>query len=381
MENLSTMDKSTNKDHLINEMVDRTGLSETQVNNLYNQFNAKHGADLKSINESFEEFLKPTAGFDFDKFRSNVIEYSTYISDESLTNDDRDEATYSLIHLIENNFPEADIITALKVVCLILSETSEKFETPEELSDNVFSNLSESVEFKQFPSAKGLSKLYESLAVMLSKNNKRWGSNYHLDNSYTSIMQFLGKEIENIVTEDNVRTTTNISHVNILRDIIDSGYINPMYLHIDHLKKLVPDTQNLVFDLMLLVHTYIRNYENSIQFIKRQSYLDYINSSDALFSQISSSINSSQILKAQKDMNEKWEIENTLLDHFEIDEKKFNVYGVPIDAKIVSAMLKMIKECSNDFNLKLRHLINIYITKALELTIKVEKVKLKNKYI
>lgn len=91
------------------------------------------------------------------------------------------------------------------------------------------------------------------------QNNGRWGNNYHLDNVYKTIVEFLDSEIQQIVNDDNLVTIDDNFQIDLIKQMLNHEQLNPMYRNIDVLRTLVPDIQTLVFDCMLVLKTLAKN--------------------------------------------------------------------------------------------------------------------------
>lgn len=384
MINFSEINSDTQRDTLINRVSRVSGLPKKQVINLYENFSFQPGADFKSINESFENFLNPKKGFDTNAFQEQLLKYASTISTLELSAEERYSITSDLIMFVEKSLEDADIISVMEVVCFVLMMKNSNFIN---ISENFvfaqkFLPLFESETLKVFDDSKISSKenvrLYESLKNLLAKNNNRWGNNYHLDNTYNAIMEYIYKETNDIINQENITSISDTNHMAIINDLLYSKNVNPLYLSVAGLRTLVPDLQTFVFDLMLLINNYIQNNSYQLDYVNRNNVIDYVDITNKVYSMISTSVANSKLIKQAQ--SEDFEYEAlTLLSNFQLKlEVTTSYYKYRMHAKTIVIMLGMINQCGNDFNLKIRNGLNRYVTKTLELVIKIEKIQINN---
>ena len=395
---------STGKDHLINEMVESTGLSKERVEKLYENFSISNNGDLKKINENFVDFINPTSNtFNLTNFKETIVKLSKKMIEPINDIETRSHITDEMFKAIENNCGIAvDTPTLIEVICyiLLLNDRDNNFKKISDVigfgknTQDLFE--SEKIDFKKINitktntkeindiNAKENKKLFESLREILAKNNKTWGYSYHLDNAYVAIKEYLDNEILELTNIDNIYTVEDNFEMDLLNQIVTQNQLNPMYRSIDVLKKLIPDIQTLVFDCMLLIHSHISYNQNTLQFINRNNYNDYLAATKTLFSAISSSSLASKIainkdvLKANNEKYNLPEFANTeyaqIFNNFIIDVSKIDIATYPIRINSAVDMLHIIKSSETEFNLRLRKVINNYFTKTINLLAATEKV-------
>jgi hypothetical protein len=395
MKNFSdTNNDLTGKDHLIFEMVQQTGLSTEKVTKLYESFALTANHDLQAISENFRNFIN-TEKFDFESFKESVIATAKAAANPQLDDNQRYQITSDLIRLIEKEVGfSVDKVTLLEIVCFVLFLKDEKFQKVQSQIQfgnkmnqlfeaeninlapiNVSKNNNQTTNLKN---AKENVRLYESLKTILSRNEKHWGYNYHLDNAYSAIVEYLDKEIIELVNMDNMVSISNNYHEDIINDFLRGKNPNPLYRSADNIKKLVPDIQTLVFDMMLLVHSYINTNRQQIMFLARGSVMDYENATKNLFASISSSLKDSKVSIINSDISDINIPEllgngDNIFRAFEIDYNKLQLYSYPVTISAALNMVHLMKACSGEFNLKIRGLLNVYVTKTIEILVKTEK--------
>jgi hypothetical protein len=421
MKDFSKLNNSqTGKDRLINQMVSSTGLSKEKVEQLYQSFDMTAQGDLTKINESFVSFVTQDSisKSNFENFQNTIFELATKLSKPQMTLNERAQITDSMIAAINDlTGLTPDTPALLEIVCYVLLLKNKKFE---KVSKEIQFGLktkdlfeSEKVDFSKINvikenniednkiNANEDKRLYESLKVILAKNNNRWGYNYHLDNAYKTIVDYLDTEIQNIVSMDNIHTMENTFEMELIQQMISTEQLNPMYRQVDVLRKLIPDIQTLTFDLMLLVHNYISSNSFLIQFVARTTYLEYIDTTKILYSAISSSLETSKIAAKKQRIiqNVPEDIQGTsndpipgtytsacngsgysqIFDNFSIDLRKVDLSAYPVQLKTAVDCIHIIKSCENEFNLRLRKIINLYVTKSLNLLASTEHILLEQR--
>ena len=402
MKDFSEESKISSKDHLISKMVLKSGLPEKDVLRLYENFSMATDGNLVAINESFDNFLEPKT-FDFENFKKIIIGFANQIAIPTFDGNQRSKISEDLVKFIEGEVrKELDKVTLMEIVCFVLmlkddkkfSSIQKQIKFGENLSGlfedaridftpiNVSASNNQTINLQN---AKETVHLYGSLRDMLARNEKHWGYNYHLDNAYQAIVDYLDKEIIELVNMDNMVSISNNYHNDIIVEFLRGRDINPLYRNADTIKKLVPDIQTLVFDMMLLIHDYISLNRDSIMFVSRPALIDYENTVKNLYSAISSSLKDSQVSLANNEKYQKEKIEpsSKIFHNFEVDYEKIDSWKYPVTMNSALNMLHLVKACTGEFNLKIRSIINTYVTKTLEVLIKSEKhIILKNsKYL
>jgi len=382
----------TRKDHLINQMVISTGLPVERIEKLYESFSYENDGDFVKINESFSSFIMPSATtFDFENFKKQIIDLSQQIINPQISLEEREKITDLMFKTIQDNCGiSVGTTQLLEVICYILLLKNDKFQKiSEQISfGKVTKSLFESEKIDFTPinvskkntaeqnsiNASEDKKLYESLKNILAKNNKRWGYNYHLDNTYNEIVKYLDSEIQELTNMNNVHTVGNTFHMELLKQILTEKQLNQSYRHIDVLRNLIPDIQTLVFDLMLLIHSYTEKNKEVIEFVARDTFIDFTDIEKTLFAAISSSKKSSKIINNSL-------FSSSVANNFEIDFEKIDIGNNPIQLRSAIDMIHIIKSCETEFNLHLRKVINKYVTKTFNLLASTEKIILRERSI
>jgi hypothetical protein len=403
MENFSSINNNltTSRDQLIKHWSQQTGLPKENVISLYENFNVSALGDLSKINESFTKFLSNTNNFDLNSFKNKIFELSGKIVNVNSI-EERNKILSKFYSYIESSLAICtDSSLLIEIICFVLLSRNNNFKP---IADKLkfgfnLNNLfeSENVNFekinvlkynaeqKDVIQIKDDIKFYDSLKLILSRNNKRWGYNYHLDNVYETIVSYLDNEIKQLVNKDNIYTVNDTFEMELLNQIVTTEQLNPMYKHVDVLRNLIPDLQTLIFDCMLIVNNYVVCNQETINFLARTNYIDYINACKTLFSAISSSVETSKILFVEKNpspdtINGTFTNSNTdsdfsqIFNNFKIDTKKLDVYAYPVQLTSAIECIHIIKSCETDFNLKLRKVLNYYVTKSMNLLNKTGKV-------
>lgn len=426
---------TTSKDQLINLVRTQSGLPKAQIQKMYESFEAS-GKDWKEINESFKDWLNPKTIVGFKDFFKTFIKKASMLNKQFLTDDEKllltDELISSIWETIDNK--KVDAINLLNIVSNILIlkdpisfgkivEETGFVEIVSEVNSSVayvnsYENKSLEEIYAEYPQYAEYQELYESiqplrkiiqknsisnttsgdmlnlqqkldttetrlfegLRDLLAKNNKRWGISYHIENVYQKIMEYLNHEIEGIQNEANIVSVSNNFQEQFFNEIF-MGTLNLMYRDVNTLKQLIPDIQTLVFDMMSLVHYYVKKHENEMSYINVDTYNQYLMSVKNLYSLISSSRKRSYVLYNNPDTVQCTNCNDGIFGELNIDLQKLGGYTFDLQMKNVVDMVYTIKSCSTEFNLKIRPVLRNYVTKTFELLGKAEHIILENQKI
>lgn len=396
---------SSKKEQLLQELVPVTGLTTERLTKMYESFEYEVGGDFDLIIEKFDAMLTPKS-FSFEEFKNAIIEIN---DNQDFSIEARQKITDKLISIINQVSVTADINILLEVVRYILQLKSEKFVNLQNNLDFIGDNISQlfedtTIDFSKTNiltinadadnhiNAAEDKRFFESLKTILARNNGRWGNNYHLDNVYKTIVSFLDAEITQIVNDDNLVTIDDNFHLDLIKQMLTQEQLNPMYRNIDVLRTLIPDMQTLIFDCMLLVHNYVSCNQSIMEFLSRHTYLDYIESTKSLYAAISSSKERSKIAQ----QNVIWKTKETsefqnepltiagigfseIFNNFHIDPAKIDTWSSPVRLNTAVDCVHIIKGAETDVNLPLRKILNIYVTKAMNILRSTEKQILENR--
>lgn len=214
--------------------------------------------------------------------------------------------------------------------------------------------------------------LFEGLKTILSKNTKRWGTTYHLDNVYKTLMDELAKEVEQIQLSKKLSATNSDFHLMIINDLM-SGGVSPINKNVSAVKEMIPDLQTLVFDITLIIGIYIVNSNStSLKYVKRQTYNEYYDSLNDLLSRTISSSSKSPLLKQTHDTPEEiypydsdGSVAEKLISKISPENLKNSLWNQ--SDKGVFDMLNFLMSCSTEIGLPIRQALRLHNTKAMEL--------------
>lgn len=382
----------TGKDTAIFEAVSFTGLPEKHIkllfesndlNNFNNFFGFTGNMEQNNIQNNFSisnEILKI--------LNSNDLENDKLIELNRLTNYAKNYVSLDSI----------DLLTGISNLILVNDKKAKEFILGEnKLHEFETTNLNESFEINPINfdnSIDSTKELFENLKDLLSKQNKRWGNAYRLTNTYNGIMYYLENELQRLMLMNDIVTSDSNINISILRNFINDEN-NPIYKDFSSVSNLCSDIQTLNLDLILLVHHFMINHTEELDFISRSVFNDYKKVSGILLSNISSSINKSLLLtdeiknklnsmytdKDKTIYNENSPLIYTLTNN--IDYQKFNGINIQfnLSTKAVKDICWFINSTSISFNLRLRPMFKSYVTKSLELINRVDEARFKlNKF-
>lgn len=366
------------KEQIISVICSETGLDKSIVEKIYNHQKDNKISD-SDIKKYFDTISIPNEKYNANEFASSMIQIIKDRTDTSKNN----EVIVSMIKEYDdkNSF---DSFSLLQLVDFILDMKNPKKNKSfiEPLKIDV--PLNESFDFDV--DVTNTVQLYESLRDILSKNNKRWGYSYHLSNSHQAMIDYLNNEIETIQLRDSIETSDNQLAIDILNNFL-SNKINPIYKSHSAVKGMLPDTQGLVFDMILLVDAYLQRNSEALKYISTLTYNEYQDNIDGILSGILSSVSSSNVLndsfkkqfvsgKTDICSLNGWEGKKERLHDYltnNVSDSKLNFRAWDINLVACVTMIDFIKSSSFDFNLKLRPVLRNYVTKAYSLLSRVEK--------
>lgn len=382
----------TGKDTAIFEAVSFTGLPEKHIkflfesndlNNFNNFFGFTGNMEKNNIQNNFSisnEILKILNSKDLENDKINELNRLTSYAKNYLTLD------------------SIDLLTGISNLILVNDKKAKEFILGEnKLHEFEITNLNESFEFNPINFDNNIDstkELFENLKDLLSKQNKRWGNAYRLTNTYNGIMYYLENELQRLMLMNDIVTSDSNINISILRNFINDEN-NPLYKDFSSVSNLCSDIQTLNLDLILLVHHFMINHTEELDFISRSVFNDYKKISGILLSNISSSINKSLLLtdeiksklnsmytdKDKTIYNENIPLIYTLTNN--IDYQKFNGINIQfnLSTKSVKDICWFINSTSVSFNLRLRPMFKSYVTKSLELINRVDEARFKlNKF-
>jgi hypothetical protein len=406
------------KEHLLHTISKKTGVDAKYLNPLYESYSYQYNGDIDKITDKmFEYFMiannklnnEHDFGNDFFKALSS-LEKSMDVAMDAKSYDDifdhrpieknREEASKSLLSLIKKYFGITDSMTFLEIVIVILqtmqrnkSRKGKKsfslFESTG-LGQNLYNHLKTLNEsylldfvednnnrLEHCPDVSATIKsdinFYNSLKMMLNDVWKRCETQ-ELKDVYSKIVDHIEKETSYLVNKDNIITVDDSLYDNFIKDLINSPRMNIMYNNVDYLRSITADLQTLMFDLMIIVNTYVKRCENVVDYLDMTKLSNYRHATKTLFDSIASSQYSSRILTKNTqplDYNTTATINNILYS------SDFHGVGKYDHNRISMDCLMIIKAMQNEFNLKIRKFINNYISSGLELLHSLRKIETK----
>jgi hypothetical protein len=373
MKSFSSIDKkefkTTQRDKVINNAMNLSGLDKKTIEPLYESLSYENFEDYDKINESFNEYFKEDT-LDFDKFKNDMLKITSSIGHEQKYDEDRRKIfNNKLLKTIEQHLNhKPDVSLLLEVICFILNLKNrdrrnnlfEGFVFGQRMTDLFEQDTTNNFDITDWDivnvsavnpldmniiNAKEDVNFYRDMKLMLSKFSSDYGNNYHLNSIYHKIVDYIDKETEYLTNFGNSQEFDKNKYDEFLDNLINDN-ANALSMNVDILKTMIPDLQKLVYDLVLLVDIYIKEQSTNLRFIDRNLVSDYQRYRDILLESISSSKFSSKVY-------------NNKLDFY----NKVSAIGAR-DA------IDIIKSVQNEFNLKIRKIINVYHTKSSEMLIR-----------
>ena len=382
----------TSRDKLIEEFSVKSGLNIPTVTQLYE--NAKlHGVD--DIEKQFKQLLE----VNLNTFESKIQEFISSIEagNEGV---DKNELILGFLNKCSQDTDEYNFYKVILYVLFLKDQVNFNklatcIETTDTLNEgfdvkktkNLFESVGINPEFVKegrVPIIVGVNdgceikddiRFYSSLKELLSRNNRRWGASYHIDNAYEAIWNYLNQEIEYLTNKESITTVDQSFEETILKELL-TGELNVMYRDINVLRPLIVDIQTLVFDMMCLVMGYVKQNQQFCRYLNRKQFEDFITAFNALYAQIESSKQTSLLVMDYRDAKECPEYDGPgyieIYNNITIDYHKYDVHTLPIKTVAAVDAMYIMKSASVDFNLKIRKYINHFLTKAFDIVGRLE---------
>ena len=369
----------TGKSTAIDNAVDFTGLPSEHITLLFESDNLNKFMDLYGFKGNIEKNELP-------KSFNITEEIKKILNTEELEKVKIEELTRLTTYASGlNKMDSIDVLNGISELLIITDKKSKDYILGiNKIHDVGVSTLFESVEEVQlnlnnYPTETKI--LFESIQVLLSKQNKRWGNNYRMDNTYDGIMSYLQEDVQRILLANELTNTDNNLHMEIINSYLNNE-INPLYVHFSTIKQMLPDVQTLIFDLSLIVEYFIQTNTEALQYTKQSTLFDYRRNSNTLVKLFSSSLYSSKIIHPTivkqlgqtfaQDVDNTTYNENTpiitlLTNNIDFEKIRGYNYQLVLQSVVIKNMLGLISSSTVEFNLKLRPYIKAYVTKALEL--------------
>ncbi len=405
MKNFSEINLTTNKEQVINMACSSTGLSDVIIGQIYESQKTLGKTD-NEISDYFASMTTENFSYTSKEFIDEISKILSELSLNDGVDGTKHQFTMKFLQILTDyseggKLDSVNLLDTISEILIIQNPKAKEKLLPImklELSDTKVLNES----FNQhlaIDNNLNVTQLFEGLKEILTKNNKRWGFSYHIQNSYNAIMNYVDEEIKEKELASKLYSVDDQYHIMILNEML-SGNVSPLYKNYHTVKELVPDMQSLVFDMTILVNRYFSLHDSSLDFVKKQTYNDYKQSASLLLQTTISSFASSRIISdfdkngflgksksnANQSNTEDYPVEcSNGTYYFSNDDYLINKLTGVIDGskllnnniwnislKSVVDMLNFIKSASADYNLKIRPIIRTYITKGYELASSVE---------
>jgi hypothetical protein len=390
-----TIFNQTSKDVTIQKVTSITGLPKEAVVKMYESMKIDNLSDTAVV-EHFEKAAKPKNAITCSAFFGSLAAGISGV-EGSLSDIQKTGVTRGILNALSdftegvdgNTMEPAELLATVKGLVEMKNPKAKDLLEALELKPVIhdFSKLNEAMQ----TSTEDTVQLYEGLRRILAKNNKRWGNAYHIEKSYDAIMKFVDEDAKRIMLEESIQSIDDSFHIELLNDLL-SGNMNPIYKHINGVRQLIPDIQGLLFDLVILVNTFMQQNRYAMEYLSRINVQEYDMAARNLLASISSSRKTSKILDNKlksagvempkqsvdnlpQQMNDGYH-KNFLEDCTNgIDSTQLNHSINNLPLKAIVDMLNLSKSMSSDFNLKIRPLIRNFVTKAYGITGRIERAK------
>lgn len=383
----------TNKDKLLESFSVESGLPIEACNKLYESlgesgFKENIGNFLSVNLGNFANSLKSLMSVFKDAAPESINNLILNVLSESAEKDDSVSFFKVILYLLlmkdKTNFTKIadDMNIDEKIAGFIKTKSINLFESvglPSDVFELNINNVPVITGFNQGTSVDADVEFYSSLKHLLSRNNKRWGNNYHLERTYDAIQKYLDEEIKYIQNKDAMYTVDSNFENDLIRQLL-VGTLPVMYRDINVLRPLISDIQTLTFDMICLFMGFVKTNNQYMKYINRNTTNRMINSFSVVYGKLLSSKAKSHVLlniemvdtdKTQLKVNNQ-----TLTEIFNDTYLKDDISKTIGSLDLTGAVdiLYIIKSCSQDFEIRLRPYLREFVTAGFEYLAKYERI-------
>lgn len=383
----------TNKDKLLESFSVESGLPIEACNKLYESlgesgFKENIGNFLSVNLGNFANSLKSLMSVFKDAAPESINNLILNVLSESAEKDDSVSFFKVILYLLlmkdKTNFTKIadDMNIDEKIAGFIKTKSINLFESvglPSDVFELNINNVPVITGFNQGTSVDADVEFYSSLKHLLSRNNKRWGNNYHLERTYDAIQKYLDEEIKYIQNKDAMYTVDSNFENDLIRQLL-VGTLPVMYRDINVLRPLISDIQTLTFDMICLFMGFVKTNNQYMKYINRNTTNRMINSFSVVYGKLLSSKAKSHVLlniemvdtdKTQLKVNNQ-----TLIEIFSNTYLKDDISKTIGSLDLTGAVdiLYIIKSCSQDFEIRLRPYLREFVTAGFEYLAKYERI-------
>ena len=383
----------TNRDKLLESFSVESGLPIETCNKLYESlgesgFKENIGNFLSVNLGNFANSLKSLMSVFKDAAPESINNLILNVLSESAEKDDSVSFFKVILYLLlmkdKTNFTKIadDMNIDEKIAGFIKTKSINLFESvglPSDVFELNINNVPVITGFNQGTSVDADVEFYSSLKHLLSRNNKRWGNNYHLERTYDAIQKYLDEEIKYIQNKDAMYTVDSNFENDLIRQLL-VGTLPVMYRDINVLRPLISDIQTLTFDMICLFMGFVKTNNQYMKYINRNTTNRMINSFSVVYGKLLSSKAKSHVLlniemvdtdKTQLKVNNQ-----TLTEIFDDTYLKDDISKTIGSLDLTGAVdiLYIIKSCSQDFEIRLRPYLREFVTAGFEYLAKYERI-------
>lgn len=387
--------KLKDKDSVINNAILLSGLKKEYIVPIYESFSHETYGDIDAIDRMFFDYFNISEPVDTQEFTTDVKEYIQEIGENSFDISKRRSWTDRLIDLITNYTKGKDLPSILEILAFSLylknpktgskllktinygEKSKELFEMDDTFNFKKWNSLN--LEDTSFSNTRKQNaevdlKFYSDVKYLLNDIFRSF-NNYHIDNVHSIIVDYLNNEIKELTNISNVLSIDDSQYEPFIKELITLPTINALYYNPDYLRTITPDLQTLLLDLALIVHDYIKQMSRFNLYIDQEKIFNYNRSSNMLLESISTSIYSSYFLNninssstcsdSETKCSRLMSVKDVLNNRLGLEEEY--TIGLYNWNRIATDCLLIIKGIQNEFPIKIRKILNIYISNCLEL--------------
>lgn len=379
------LDNSPRGQKVIDYAVGLSGLPEEVCKTLYESMTYNMGgAEISDVDamQMFNEYFKVDTPIDVNVFSQEIVDDMKKIGDLGETSQKRRSYTKHLMSILKRYLFKNDTPSMLEVLCCVLKlkdqENGTKLLESLHVGTETMKTLNESLSNLDFGenAARYISgtpftaedasddvQFYTELKYLLDQRFKDYsGQPVHIQNIYQTIMEYVDKRAQELQSDAEVMQTDESQYGKFLEHLINSPHLDGMYLSADYLKTITSDVQTLLFDLMIIINTYVSEMNKKYgDYVDPEKIYEYRIALAALAKMIASSKVHSKYGAGSSEDLRSWSLTGYLqMNHF---------------GRVALDCTQIMKSLQGEFNLNIRKCLNLYVSKAMELIHSLKDVK------
>ena len=387
---------------IIDHIEQISGLPQEVCNSLLQRAKLNENWDPEKANEFFDDYFKISKPLDIDAFVEEVSDYVKGIGDSETDASKRRGLTNKLILLLKKYVMDTDTPSMLETVyCILAMKDSKDGKSLIEsirFGNESYKSLNESEQF-ELPKWNSLNILgtnyarvndvnrvediyfYTELRHLLDERFKDYMSQpRNIQSTYETIMQYVVMKGEELEAQKILVETDERLYGSMIDSLLNSAQMDQRLLSPDYLKTITSDFQTLLFDLVVIVNSYVMQVSRKFgNYIDPFKYEEYFKALDLISKMIASSAVSSYLVNSNccKCCDSKGQVlkQEDIPSYIPMQMWNLSSYINERNlGRIAQDCLLVISNIRPEFNIQIRKTITYFFSKAQELLTSLRKV-------